>query len=178
MKKTLLFFLLTTFITSGQDKWSTKKAVISFEASVPYFVPIQAKNSSVHCELNSKKSSIFFVMYIKDFHFERSLMQRHFNESYLESDKYPKAIFKGIIEKFELTKDSNFPVTYMITGTITVHGQSKKMRVPAAFTKTGKKLELSTSFHLTTDEFQIQIPLLVQDKISKNVSVDLNAILE
>jgi polyisoprenoid-binding protein YceI len=178
MKKTLLFLLLTTFIINGQDKWATKIATVSFEASVLFFEPIQAENKTVNCQINTKKATIVFVVFVKDFHFEKSLMQQHFNENYLESNKYPKAIFKGKIERFELSKISVSPSIYMIAGSITIHDQSKKMRLPASFKKIGKQLELHTSFNLNTHDFEIQIPFLVRDKIAKNVHVNLLAVLQ
>ena len=178
MKKILLLVFLSCMIVRAQEKWSTKKAMITFEASVPFFEPIQATNKTVSCLLNVKKSSIAFVVNIKDFRFERSLMERHFNENYLESRKYPRAVFKGSIENFELTTLNSTPVLYMIVGTITIHGKSKKIVVPGSFTKTGKVVELKTSFDLLTDDFDISIPFLVKDKIAKNVHVNLNARLE
>jgi polyisoprenoid-binding protein YceI len=178
MKKTLLLLLLGSLIVNGQDKWATKEATVSFEASVPFFEPIQAENTTVNCQINSKKATIVFVVFVKDFRFERNLMQQHFNEYYLETNKYPKAIFKGKIEQFELSKINVFPTTYMISGSITLHGQSKKMRLPASFKKTGKQLLLYTSFNLNTDDFEIQIPILVRDKIAKNVHVNLVAFLQ
>jgi hypothetical protein len=79
MKKTLLLCCLYFFIVNGQDKWSTNKAIVTFEASVP-FEPIQAENNTVNCQINTKKSSIVFVVSVKEFRFDKSLMQQHFNE--------------------------------------------------------------------------------------------------
>jgi hypothetical protein len=178
MKKTLLLLLFSFAFVSAQEKWSTTQAVISFEASVPFFEPIQAKSATTLCTLNTKKETILFVVNVKDFRFERSLMQQHFNENYLETKRYPKAVFKGNILKFDLSKISSFQTTYIIEGIITIHGESKKMKVPAYIKKTGKQLELAASFNLNTDAFNIQIPLLVRDKIAKDVHVNLVAILE
>lgn len=178
MKKTLLLLLLSFITVGAQEKWSTNKALLSFEASVPFFEPIQAKSATTSCILNTKKKTIVFVVNVKDFQFERSLMQQHFNENYLETKRYPKAIFKGTVLKFDLSKISTFQNTYVMEGTITIHGKSKKMRVPAYFKKNGPKLELATSFNLNTDDFNIQIPSLVRDKIAKNVHVNLVAVLE
>jgi hypothetical protein len=178
MKTTLLLLLFSFATVNAQDKWSTTKAVISFEASVPFFEPIQASSATTHCTLNTKKETILFVVNVKDFRFERSLMQQHFNENYLETKRYPKAIFKGKIVKFDSSKLSNFQSTYNIEGVLTIHGKSQQMRVLAYIKKVGKQLELATSFNLNTDDFNIQIPFLVRDKIAKNVHVSLVAVLE
>jgi polyisoprenoid-binding protein YceI len=178
MKKTLLLLLLCTFIVNGQDKWSTNKAIVTFEASVPFFEPIQAENNTVNCQINTKKSSIVFVVSVKEFRFDKSLMQQHFNENYLESNKYPRAIFKGQIEQFKPNSVTTFPTTYIINGILTIHGESKKMRLPSSIKIIGKKLEVKTNFNLNTDDFNIQIPFLVKDKIAKNVKVNLIAVLQ
>jgi hypothetical protein len=65
------------------------------------FEPIQAENNTVNCQINTKKSSIVFVVSVKEFRFDKSLMQQHFKKNYLESNKYPRAIFKGQIEQFK-----------------------------------------------------------------------------
>ncbi len=39
-------------------------------------------------------------------------MQEHFNSDYMESDKFPKASFKGKIqEQIDVTKDGTYPIT-------------------------------------------------------------------
>jgi hypothetical protein len=178
MKKTLLLLLLSFITVSAQEKWSTNKAFVSFEASVPLFEPIRAQSSTTLCILNTKKETILFVVNLTDFKFEKSLMQQHFNENYLETKRFPKAIFKGTLLLFDISKTNSFQSTYIMEGVITVHGKSKKMKVPAYLKKIGKQLELATNFNLNTDDFNIQIPFLVQDKIAKNVNVNLVAVLE
>ena len=178
MAKTLLFLLLAFATVSSQEKWSTTKALVSFEASVPFFEPVQAQSSSSYCILNTKKSTIIFEVSVKDFQFERSLMQEHFNEYYLETKKFPKAIFKGAIAKFEISKITNVPNNMQLEGTITIHGKSRQINVPALIKKTQNQIEIATNFSLNTDDFAIQIPLLVRDKINKNVKVNLMAVLE
>jgi hypothetical protein len=58
------------------------------------FEPIKAKTKEANCILNTKRGSISFIAYIKDFRFERTLMEEHFNDNYMESRRYPKATFK------------------------------------------------------------------------------------
>ena len=105
-------------------------------------------------------------------------MQQHFNEYYLETKKFPKAIFKGSISKFEITQITKAQNNLLLEGTITIHGKSRQISVPALFKKTQNQIELTTSFSLNTDDFAIQIPLLVRDKIDKNVKINLVAVLE
>ena len=103
MKKfTLLVLIFATYPIFAQEKLSTSKCTIYFEASVPLFEAVEAKNDIVDCTLIPEKSQITFTAVIKNFQFKRDLMKEHFNSNYMESDRYSKAIFKGIIEKFDL----------------------------------------------------------------------------
>ena len=178
MKKLVCLFLLCLTIVSAQEKWSTQKAVVTFEASVPLFEPIKAENKSVYCLLNPKKSSVFFEVKMKKFDFKRDLMEEHFNKHYLETKKYPKATFIGTILKLNLNQIGFVQTAYSIEGTLTIHGESKKLKVPAYIKKTGKEVVLRTNFYLNTDDFNIEIPFVVRDKIAKNVLVSLEAILK
>ncbi|WP_338407909.1 hypothetical protein [uncultured Flavobacterium sp.] len=76
------------------------KGNISFEASIPLFEEAKTSNESVQCVLNIKTGEINSVAIIKNFYFKIALTEEHFNEHYLESDCYPKALFKGRITGF------------------------------------------------------------------------------
>ena len=176
-KKLLLFLLLTAFTIDAQEKRTSTKGVIVFEASVPFFEPVKAKNDEVNLILNTKRGIISFVVYIDRFSFERSLMQEHFNANYMESKKYPKVTFKGLIEKFDLKNIAPNATEYYIEGKITIHGKSKNIRVLAKIKKVAAGIELISNFTLNSDDYNIEIPYIVRSKISKNVNVKVKAVL-
>ncbi len=179
MKKILLLFLFFFGIPiAAQDKKMTTTGTITFEASVPFYEAVEAKNNKVYALLNSKNGNINFVVFIKLFHFERSLMEDHFNANYMESKKYPKATFKGQIEKFSITKINSIPTDYFIKGRINIHGVTKNIKVLAKISKTAEnKILIQSDFSLDTDDYNIDIPFIVRNKISKNVNVNINCIL-
>lgn len=177
MKKTLLLFLFcfSIPIVAQDKKWITTGS-ITFEASIPFYEAVAAKNDKVLSLLNTKNNSITFIATIKHFQFERSLMQDHFNAHYMESDTYPKAIFKGKVEKIALSKLNSNPTEYEITGKITIHGVSKNITVVALISKTTTNtIVIQSDFILDTDDFKIEIPFAVLSKISKKVTVSLLA---
>ncbi|MGO4820970.1 MULTISPECIES: YceI family protein [unclassified Flavobacterium] len=179
MKKTLLLLLLfLSAIANAQEKLMTQNGNIAFEASVPFFEAVEAKNNKVASVLNTAEATIVLVAYIKDFEFERSLMKEHFNDNYLESKRYPKATFKGIIEKFDLKNIAVNPKKHYIKGKIYIHGKSKFIRVPALISQSTSGITVSTSFNLNTDDFKIEIPYIVRNKVSKTVRVTVNCILK
>ena len=104
-------------------------------------------------------------------------MQEHFNENYLESKRYPKAVFKGIIENFDKNEIATTAKEYWIRGKINIHGKTKKIRVPASIAKSSERIYLKANFSLNTDDFNITIPFMVRSKISKKVNVAVVATL-
>lgn len=177
MKTTLLLFLLLVANSiDAQEKLNAKNSSIVFEASVPFFEAVEAKNEMVNSVLNTKKNTIVFVAMINQFRFERSLMEEHFNKNYMDSKKYPKAIFKGIIEKFDIKNLDEKKGEYLIKGEIIIRGKSKKINVIAQIQKIAEGMELISNFTLNTDDFNIQVPTIVRSKIAKNVNVSVKTV--
>ena len=119
MKTLLYFFLLLGTSTFAQQKYLTKTGQISFEASVPSFEEVAAKNNSVTAILNTENGEFAALVLVKAFRFKNALMEEHFNENYAESHLYPKATFKGKIKDFDFKQLKD---TYKISGELTFHG--------------------------------------------------------
>lgn len=175
MKKLILIvFLIIPLLGISQDKIVTKTGSTTFEASVPSFEEVKATNKNSGCVLNTKTGEIVGLVFMKGFQFRLALMQEHFNENYMESDKYPKGIFKGKIENFNYTELTSQKQDFIISGTMEMHGKSKEIRISAKISKTGNVLFLSSNFDLNTDDFNIDLPLLIRSKVAKKVNVNLD----
>lgn len=178
MKKMLLIFLFFYFnAVQAQEELSTSTGIILFEASVPIFEEVKGVNHDVICTIDLKTSEISCTVYIKKFQFKRDLMRTHFNDNYLESDRYPKATFIGRIEKFDYKSLSELPTEFQIKGIIKIHGKSKPLSSKATLKKVASGMEINTSFVLNTEDFKIEIPSIVAPKISKQVQTTLKAIV-
>lgn len=178
--KTLIIslFILSIGTMIAQDKMITKTGQLTFEASVPSFEEVKAKNESVSCVLNTKTGEIAALALQKGFRFKIALMEEHYNENYIESDKYPKATFKGKIENFDLSKVDTSVKTYTINGTIELHGKSKQITITSKIKKVDTGIEITSDFVLNADDFSIEIPSVVSKKVSKKVNVSFNFILK
>jgi len=174
---TLLALLLVLYSIEAQNKFSSSKCAIYFEASVPLFEAVEAKNNDVDCTLIPNKSEIVFTAVIKKFKFKRDLMQEHFNTNYMESDRYSKATFKGIIEKFDLKAITEEEKDFLIKGKITIHGQTRMITVLAKIKKVDNGIQVNSNFILNTDDFNIEIPNIVIAKISKKVNTQIECVL-
>ena len=86
------------------------------------------------------------------------LMEEHFNENYMESDKYPKAIFRGKIEKFDSNNLTEDYKDYLIKGNLELHGKSRDINASAKITRTGSRITIISDFAVNVSDFGILIP--------------------
>jgi hypothetical protein len=179
MKKIVLFslFFIST-IGIGQNKMITKTGKITFEASVPSFEEVKAKNENVTCILNPKTGEIASLALIKGFRFKIALMEEHFNENYLESDTYLKATFNGKIENFDVTKLTATAKEFSLKGKLEMHGKTKEINIIAKIKKTEDGIKIDSSFDVNTDDFDIKIPSVVSKKVSKKVTIKFDFLLK
>lgn len=172
MKKSItLIVFIFCFLGFSQDKKSTKTGEITFEASVPSFEEVKATNKGVSCILNTQTGEIAALALVKGFRFKVALMEEHFNENYIESDKYPKAIFKGKIDNFDIIKLTDTSQKYTIKGTLELHGKTKEVSSIASIKKSGDKIIIDTKFSVQPEDFDIKIPSVVSKKVAKTVDV-------
>ncbi len=172
MKKTLLFcLLLRTTVLVAQEKMVTKTGKVTFEASVPSFEEVKAKNEGVTFVLNPKTGEVASLALVKGFRFKIALMEEHFNENYIESDKYPKATFKGKIENFDVKTLSATAKEYTIKGKLELHGKAKDVVAIAKIRKTDAGIEILSTFTVNASDFDIKIPSVVKNKVSNSINI-------
>ena len=179
MKNSIIIALLLCFsVASAQEKLVTKNGTTTFEASVPSFEEVKAKNENVTCILNTKTGEIASLALIKGFRFKIALMEEHFNENYMESDKYPKATFKGTIINFDLSKLTTTYTEYTVKGKLEIHGKSKDISSLAKIRKTDKGIDLITNFDVYASDFAIEIPSVVKNKVSNKILISNSFLLK
>jgi hypothetical protein len=179
MKKialTILFLSIGSSITA--QKLKTSSGQVSFEASMPAIEEVAAKNSTSSCILDKSNGNIASQCLIKAFKFKVPLMEEHFNENYMESNKFPKSTFSGKILNFDASKLSKSKTAYDLEGDLTIHGVTKKIKTKIYLVLDGAKVNASSNFSVKPQDFKINIPNLVKDKIAKDVKVTFNYILE
>lgn len=179
MKKTILFlaFFGTSCLVSAQI-FMAKTSEISF-FSEARLENIDAKNTTGKPVMDTKAGKIQVQVTMKGFKFKSPLMEEHFNETYVESDKYPHAKFSGTIEnndKIDYSKDGEYDV--VVNGTMTLHGETKNITALGKLTIAGKKIFLESKFPLTLADYKIDIPKDKLTNISQVVDVTVKAILE
>jgi len=172
MKKSLLICLLLCATTLfAQEKMVTKTGKVTFEASVPSFEEVKAKNEGVTFILNPKTGEVASLALMKGFRFKIALMEEHFNENYVESDKYPKATFKGKIEGFDAKTLTATAKEYTIKGKLELHGKTKDVSSIAKIRKTDAGIEIISNFSVNASDFDIKIPNVVKNKVSNTIDI-------
>jgi hypothetical protein len=173
MKAKLLFILLIVFSASlySQEIYHTRTGTIIFDSSTP-LETIYAQNNQVTSFLNTSDGELNFAALMRSFRFKNALMEEHFNENFIESAKYPRAVFKGKIlnwEVIDLTREEEQQAE--IEGELTLHGVTKKISPNATLHPRGGKIDGRCDFIVSAEDFDIHIPAVVRDKIAREVKV-------
>lgn len=165
----ILSLLVIIFVLAEAQVYTTRNGFIGFYSRTP-LEDIKAENKQVYAFIDTGKKMLAFNLLVKGFSFTKRLMQDHFNENYLESDKYPNARFSGSYNgDVDLMKNEIYKV--QVEGNLTLHGVSKALTIPATIeVKDGKLIGVS-DFKLTPSDFNIKIPSLVRDKIAQQIDV-------
>ena len=95
-------------------------------------------------------------------------MKEHFNEKYMESEKYPHATFTGSIENFDANSESQ---KVNATGKLTIHGVTKNVSLPATMQKSGNTYNVTSKFLVKLEDYHITIPQLLFQNIAESVEV-------
>ncbi len=170
----IITFVLINYFAFSQEVFITKNAKIDFFSST-LIEDIKAINNDVISLIKTETGEISFGISIKAFKFENSLMQEHFNENYMESDKFSNAKFKGLIEETSIVnfkKDGVYPVN--VKGTITIHGVSKEIEAKSIITIKSGLVSAKSFIKVKPEDFNIEIPALVKDQIAKELDVNIN----
>ena len=175
--KLLLLILIAAGLNmpSYGQNLTTTKAKVRFFSSTP-IEDIKAASDNGIAVLVSKTGAIAFQVPIKSFEFSKGLMQEHFNENYLESNKYPYAKFTGKINQpVDLTKNGEFNVS--ATGKLLIHGVSKQRTIAGKIIVNNGSIQLLSAFDVACADHKIKIPKLVMTKIAEVIKVNIDATL-
>lgn len=171
-KTLLLLFLLAAGVVRGQSIYVTDKGTVSFFSEAP-IENIEARHFGPQSILNLAKQEIAFIIPIRGFRFEKSLMEEHFNEKYMESDRYPTATFSGTLSQpVTLVRDTVCPLS--ATGKLTIHGVERPVEIVGKAEVRAGTLRLTSSFPVAVKEYGVSIPKLLTENIADTVRVDLD----
>ena len=173
MKAVLVIILFFGFLANAlaQSKYIDRNGKASFFSSAP-MEDIEAHNNQAVSILDVESGEIVASMLMKSFNFRKALMEEHFNENYIESNKYPKSTFKGKvtnIDQLDVTKNGNY--TLDVTGELTLHGVTRKIDLKADAVVEEGTIKAKAVFRLVVKDFNIEVPGLVRNNLAETVEV-------
>ncbi len=170
----IIFFLLVAGYSANAQKYMTKNGFIGFYSHTP-LEDIKAENNQVAAVLDAGTGEMVFQVLIKSFHFEKALMEEHFNENYMESEKYPKSTFKGKITNLSsvnFSKNGTYDVT--VEGDLTLHNVTNKVNAKGTIEVITGGINANSKFNIAPEDYKIEIPGVVREKISRNLEVTVS----
>lgn len=175
MKKYTVLLAMALIFTIGHSvaqTYKTSTGQISFLSKTD-FETFEAVNNQVTAAYSNGK--VQFRVPINAFIFEKKLMQTHFQENYMESATYPNGSFKGTVIFPENFKPSAKAQNVKVKGTFSIHGVDKETEVSGSITQTKNGISLIANFSILLNDFNINIPSTVVNKIAPNIDIRVDA---
>jgi polyisoprenoid-binding protein YceI len=177
-----LFFIAILFVFQSivsnvfAQRYTLEDSKVHFFSSTPV-EDIEANNKDCKGVIDTKTNAFSFRIPIKSFIFPSSLMQQHFNENYMESEKYPNATFKGNIEgNYDLKKDGTYNV--VAVGDLEVHGKTQARKIPSQILVKNGKASIKSTFDLKLEDHGVEVPSLMFQKIAETIKVNMDSDLK
>ena len=171
--------LMGSFVTSAfAQKHMTRTGHLWFYSHTPV-EDIEAHNNQAMSVLNADNGEMVFAVLMKGFQFEKALMQEHFNEKYVESDKFPKASFKGKItnvDEVDFAKDGTYAAK--AEGELTIHGVTQEVEAEGEVKVENGNIVIASVFQLKPEDYDIKIPGIVRDNIAKIIDIHVDITYE
>jgi polyisoprenoid-binding protein YceI len=177
MKKHLFLLTLAFGASVSQSQVFADKAAKTHFLSKSSIEDIEATNKTSVVVMDATNGNVQSQVQIKAFKFSSSFMEEHFNENYMESEKYPFSTFKGKLnEKVDVSKDGEYKVT--CTGKLEMHGVTQEVTLPGTLKVKGGEVTLTSNFKVKLADYKIKVPSLYVKNIAEEIDVDVTAILK
>ena len=155
------------------QKYTAEKSFVSFYSHAA-IEDIKAENDAAVTLFNLSTGDVAFSIPMKNFEFAKALMKEHFNEKYLESEKYPKATFQGKLQGFDL--HSQEMQTVVAQGRLTLHGVTKVVEIPGTLEIKSDQIIARSQFKIRLEDYKVSIPQLLWTNIAEEVEVTIQVI--
>ena len=165
MRALLSILTLVSCLSLSGQQYLTRQGILTFDAGSP-LEDIRATSNSATAVYDAADGKLGVQVLMTSFEFKRALMQEHFNENYVESEVYPKAVFKGVYKNDRAI------------GPLNIHGVSNEVDVPATLIKNGDTVRLNASFVVTIADFGVAIPRAVANKIDPQAKITVDCIMQ
>jgi polyisoprenoid-binding protein YceI len=164
----LIAAALVYSVGANAQKFTVEKAYIKFFSDAA-IEDITAENTKASSIFNEATGDVVFSIPIKEFEFEKSLMKEHFNEKYMESEQFPKAIFDGKISGYQSSAGGEQKA--VASGKLTIHGVTQEVQISGTMEKANAAIKMKAKFIVKLTDYKIKIPQLLWKNIAEEVEV-------
>lgn len=177
MKFLITTIFIFTSISLPNTVFLCQSGTVYFKSDAPLEL-IEATSNQLKGVIDTEKRTFAFSINMNTFKgFNSPLQQEHFDENYLEIDKYPKATFKGkIIEKIDFTTDGTHSIR--TKGQLNIHGIEQERIIKSKVTIKKGTFNVQSNFTVLLEEHNITIPKIVYQKIAEEIEVQIEAAFE
>ncbi len=166
-------FIFSSFNTVTQ-KYITKTGTIEIFSQTPVFT-IEGTNRKVASILNTETGEIVVSTLVRSFKFKEALVEEHFNENYMHSEKFPKAVFKGKITNFkEIDFTKNGKNSFVIEGKLTIHGETIYIKEDGMMNIKDGNISANTEFSISLKKYKIEIEKAYKDAIKDDILLKIH----
>lgn len=165
-----LFVVLAviSFDVRAQKRYTSERSHVSF-FSKGVIENIKATNTTATSIFDAVTGEVAFLVKANDFQFEKKLMQVHFNEKYMETEKYPSSSFEGKILGYD--PDNAELQNVQATGKLTIHGVTNDVDIPGTIHFEEGKVIMKSQFVVRLQDYNIRVPQIVWQNIAQEVEV-------
>lgn len=170
--RTIFFaLLLLPAVSTFSQRYMAEGGMISFYSDAPV-ENITATNQNVTSIFTASTGAIAFSVPVRDFEFEKKLMKEHFNDKYMESDRFPRSTFSGAIIGYSM--NASGPQRVRAKGKLTIHGIVHEIDVPGSFEVKDGGIVMKTRFNVLLADYGIRIPQLLWENISEEIQITVD----
>ena len=170
MKRISIILIFGICTSALGQKYAAEKSFVSFFSKAT-IEDITAHNTKSQSIFNAATGEIVFVIPIQEFQFAKSLMKEHFNEKYMDTEKFPKSTFQGKITGFDIHATGEQQAKAV--GKLTIHGVTKDIEIPGTLQIVNGKVMMKSSFIVKLDTYNITRPQLMWQNIAEQVEVKI-----
>ena len=171
----LIIILSGSNLLFAQKKIMIDNGKINFTSDAPLEL-IKAASEQMKMVIDPSTNQVGLVVPIQSFQgFNGRLQREHFNDKYMESDKFPNATFQGkIIEKVDFSKDGVTEVR--VKGDLSVHGLSQTRIIKGVITVKNGIVSIASDFKIPLSDHNISVPSIISEKIASEIQVNVYAL--
>lgn len=158
----VFYLIFSLFAIQEENRYIIESSSIEFYSYAP-LEDIEAVNTESVGAIDLSTGEFIIKIPVSSFEFPNKLMQKHFNDSYLETDRYPECIFRGKLEGDNAI------------GEITLHGITKKISVPVIMSNSVEKVTVDTEFKIALKDHKIKVPRLLFQNIAEEIEVKVRS---